>query len=217
MDDIKQKIIDFLRRNRVSTTEVADCLGKSGVVPDVMPVVSGMYSAGEIKYVYAHSESNWPVHEQIQQITPGTVVFIDAINVNDRSIVGELVVKYLHLYCQAVAVVTPGKMRDANDLIRNRYPVWCHGFSPVGCFNTQVEETDEIRQAVILGREKYDGAIAVCDDSGVVIILRDNITEEFYGKLEHIEKQEDIWFNCIDSKKWTTFETVCLKKYLTEQ
>ena len=36
---------------------------------------------------------------------------------------------------------------------------------------------------------------------------------EFYKKLEWIEEQEDIWFDCIDRKKWNTFETVCLKKY----
>ena len=40
------------------------------------------------------------------------------------------------------------------------------------------------------------------------------ITEEFYKKLEQIEYQEDIWFDCIDRRKWNTFDTVCLKKYL---
>ena len=217
MNDIKNKIISFLRRNRVSTTEVADCLGKSGVIPNIFPVVPGMYVAGEIKYVYAHSESNWSVHEQIQTVPPDTVVLIDAVNVNDRAVAGELIVKYLHLYCQAVAVVTIGKMRDANDLIRNRYPVWCNGYSPVGCFNTLVQENDEVRRATTIGRKKYDGAIAVCDDSGVVTIPKESFSEEFYEQLEHIEKQEDIWFHCIDSNKWTTFDTVCLKKYLTEK
>jgi hypothetical protein len=28
-----------------------------------------------------------------------------------------------------------------------------------------------------------------------------------------IEEQEDVWFNCIDRLKYSTFETVCLKKY----
>ena len=57
----------------------------------------------------------------------------------------------------------------------------------------------------------------VCDDSGVVIIEKDNLTEKFYQKLEAIEEQEDIWFDCIDRRKWDTFDTVCLKKYRDEK
>jgi len=37
--------------------------------------------------------------------------------------------------------------------------------------------------------------------------------EEFLGKLDWIEEQEDIWFECIDRRKWSTYDTVCLKKY----
>ena len=41
--EIREKIIDYLTRNRVSTTEVADCLGKTGVIPNLMPCTSGHY------------------------------------------------------------------------------------------------------------------------------------------------------------------------------
>lgn len=211
--ETKQKILTYLRRNRVSSTEVADCLGKTGVLEGVVPVCQGMYVAGSIKYVYAHSESNWSIHEQIRDTHPDEVVLMDGINVAGRAIVGELVVKFLHLYCQASAIVTLGKMRDANDLIKNRYPVWCRGFNPVGCFNMNVEETDEVRRMVEQGRDKYNGAIAVCDDTGVVVIPRSEITDEFYEKLVFIEQQEDIWFDCIDFRKWDTYDTVCLKRY----
>ena len=39
------------------------------------------------------------------------------------------------------------------------------------------------------------------------------MTESFLGDLERIERQEDVWFDCIDFRKWDTYETVCLKKY----
>ena len=32
MKDIQKEIIAYIKRNRVSTTEVADCLGKTGAV-----------------------------------------------------------------------------------------------------------------------------------------------------------------------------------------
>jgi regulator of RNase E activity RraA len=211
--EIREKIVQFLRRNRVSTTEVADCLGKTGAIEGIMPVNPGMYAAGVIKYVYAHSESNWPVHEQIRDIPPDHVIIMDSFEVNGRALVGELVTKYLCLYKQSCALVAIGKIRDANDLIKNRYPVWCLGVTPVGCFNNQVQETPEIQSAARERSLFFEGAIAVCDDTGVVIIPKEHITEEFYNKLDYIEQQEDIWFDCIDRKKMNTFETVCLKKY----
>jgi len=33
-------------------------------------------------------------------------------------------------------------------------------------------------------------------------------------RLEFVEAQEDIWYECVDRRKWSTFDTVCLKKYL---
>ena len=60
----------------------------------------------------------------------------------------------------------------------------------------------------------YDGGAAVCDDTGVVIIPKELHTEEFLEKLHNIEDQEDIWFECLDHRKWNTYDIVCLKKYL---
>lgn len=211
--DIKQKIIDFIRRNRVSTTEVADCLGKSGVLENVMPINRGHFKVGNIKWVYAHAESNWDVHEQIVSTEENDVVFIEAFDCKHRAIIGELVCKYILLYKQASAIICNAKFRDAGALLRENYPIWCTGFTPVGCFNTKPEIALDIT-IVENSRSKYEGAIAVCDDCGVVIIPKELHTEDFFQKLIHIEEQEDIWFNRLDHYKENTFEIVCLKKYL---
>ncbi|MBR5443783.1 MAG: RraA family protein [Paludibacteraceae bacterium] len=213
MQDTKLKIIDFIRRNRVSTTEVADCLGKTGVLENVMPINRGHFKVGNVKWVYAHAESNWDVHEQIISTEENDVVFIEAFDCKHRAIIGELVCKYILLYKQASAIICNAKFRDAGALLRENYPIWCTGFTPVGCFNTKPAvalDSDIIEKS----KSKYDGAIAVCDDCGVVIIPKEFHTEEFYQKLVHIEEQEDIWFNRLDHYKENTFEIVCLKKYL---
>ncbi len=210
--DIEEKIIEYIRVNKVSTTEVADCLGKTGVIPNVMPINRGQFKVGKVKWVYAYNESNWDVHEQIRNIGQGQIVYIEAFNCGERAIIGDLVSKFILLYCRAEAIVTNAKMRDAHRLIKEQYPIWCNGFSPVGCFNTKNDipfDKDIIKDRM----ETIDGSVMVCDDSGVVIIPKHLLTEEFYGKLEFIEEQEDIWFDCIDRKKWNTFDTVCLKKY----
>ena len=210
--EVREQIIKYIRVNKVSTTEVADCLGKTGVLPNVMPVNRGQFQVGKVKWVYAYNESNWDVHEQVRDTEKDDIVYIETFQCGDRAIVGELVSKYILLYRQAAAIVTNTKMRDAHRLIKGQYPIWCTGFSPVGCFN--MKNSQPFDQAIIKDRmENVNGSIMVCDDSGVVIIPKEQITEDMLQKLIAIEEQEDIWFDCIDRRKWDTFDTVCLKKY----
>lgn len=212
MKEIVEKIIEYIQTNRVSTTEVADCLDKAGVIPNIYPINKGEFKVGRVKWIYAYNESNWEVHEQIRNVKKGEVVYIEAFNCKDRAIIGELVSKFLLLYVGASAIVTNAKMRDAHKLIKEKYPIWCTGFTPIGCFNVKNETAFDEN---IIKKRKVDieGAVMVCDDSGVVLIPKELHNEEFYKKLEAIEEQEDIWFDCIDRKKWDTFDTVCLKKY----
>ncbi len=211
-----EQIIDYLMRNRVSTTEVADALGKTGVLEDVMPINRGHYRVGKVKWIYAYEESNWPIHEQIQDIEDDCVVFAEAFDCGNRALFGELVSKYLLLYRQSRAIVIKGKMRDAAGLIKENWPIWCTGLNPVGCFNREPSQAfDEGLKKERMDR--YDGAIAVCDDCGVVIILKDQITEDLLNKLKHMENQEDIWFDRLDHYKENTFEIVCRKTYLQDE
>ena len=213
---IKEKIIQTIRKNRISTTEVADCLGKTGAIKGCRAVNKGQFAVGNIKWIYAYDETNWPVHEQARDVKEGDIVFIEAFNCGDRAIIGELVTKFMILYRGAAAVVSNSNFRDGNDIIKQRYPVWCKGFNPEGCFNVKPERPldEEIRKQ---HEALYDGSIAVCDDTGVVVIPKELHTEEFIEKLNHIEDQEDIWFECLDHRKWDTYDIVCLKKYLTEE
>lgn len=209
---MKEQIIEYIKKNRVSTTEVADCLGKTGDIPYVLPVNRGMFKVGSIFWGYAYGGTNWDIHEQIEKVKKDDIVLVEAFDCGEKAIFGDLVSKYLILYKQATAIVVTGYVRDVPDLIKEKWPIWCKGFTPIGCKNNKLEKG--IDASIIEERKRiYDGAIAVCDDSGVVIIPKELHTEEFYRKLEFIEEQEDIWYDCIDRKKMSTFQTVCLKKY----
>lgn len=214
--EMKEKIIDYIRKNRVSTTEVADCLGKAGAIEGVNALNPRHFAVGEIEYLFAIEESNWTVHEDLAENMPSDkIVIIDAIDVNGRAIIGDLVSKYILLYLGNKAIVCTGKMRDAHILVKENYPIWCTGVSPVGSFNRPVNR-EKFADVIEKQRAFYQGAIAVCDDSGVVVIPKAQITEAFYDKLVAIEEQEDIWYDCIDRRKWTTYKTICLKDYLKE-
>ena len=210
---MKSKIIEYIKSNRVSTTEVADCLGKTGVFRDAKILNRGKFCVGSVKWVYAYGNSNWSVHEQICDVSKGDIVLIEAFDCEGRATVGELVSKYILLYKQADAIVSNAPLRDGPRLIKEDYPIWCNGLTPIGCFNKKLDyELDE--KIYNEHYNLYEGSIAVCDDSGVVIIPKKYHTKEFYEKLEKIEEQEDIWFDCLDRKKWNTYDIVCLKKYL---
>lgn len=214
MEEVKKKIIDYIKRNRVSTTEVADCLNKSGCIEEVKPINAKHFIVGNVFWAYCYGESNWDLHEQVQNVQEEDVVLVETFECNNRAIFGELVSKYLILYKQAAGIVVDGNMRDANNLIKENWPIWCKSFNPVGCFNNKINIKDEeMKRLLNKHKEIYNNSIAVCDDCGVVIIPKECHTEAFYKKLQLIEEQEDIWFDCIDRLKMSTFETVCLKKY----
>ena len=216
-DGFRNIIIEYIQNNRVSTTEVADCLGKSYgfASPEMLPINKGHFIVGETNYLYAVEGSNWNIHEDLHNNKySDSVIFIDAIDVEDRALVGDLVSKYCLLYLSNRAIVTNGKMRDAHRLIKENYPIWCSGVSPVGCFNTKPEHIDKYDIQIKERKNNIQGAVTVCDDSGVVIIPKDKLNEDFYNKLIEIEKQEDIWYECVDARKWSTFDTVCMKRYM---
>ena len=213
MDYLKQAL-DLIEANKISTTEVADVLGKTGQIEGVHALNQGQFKAGEVKFVYAINNSNYEVHRQLAEADDIKDKILFVYNVNcDRAIFGDLVTKSILLYKRAKAIVINGKLRDAHTLIKEKYPIWLQDVSPIGCVNRPIGP--DIDAALLKElKEKYEGAIMVCDDSGVVMIPKDKIDGKLITKLEFIEYQEDIWFYCVDTLKMSTYDTVCLKKYL---
>jgi 4-hydroxy-4-methyl-2-oxoglutarate aldolase len=211
---MKKAIIDFIKRNRVSTTELADCMGKQGSIHHVRAINRGHFAIGNLFYVYACNGTNWDIHKQIESVQDGDVVFVDVFDNLDKAVFGDLVSKYLILYKQAKAIVTNGLLRDAPRLIKENWPIWCDGFNPVGYINEEIEKTADQLHFIEKRMLEYHDSIAVCDDTGVVIIPQEFHNQEFLDKMQFVEEQEDMWFECIDRKKYSTYETVCLKRYL---
>lgn len=214
MNDSLQVAINYIETNKVSTTEIGDVLGKTGQIGTVHPLTQGLFKVGEVKLIYAINNSNYEVHKQLADIDDLKDKILFVYNVNcDKAIFGDLVTKYIMLYKRAKAIVVNGILRDAHTLIKEKYPIWLDGVSPIGCVNYQNGQ-DIDSQFLSQLQAEYDGSIMVCDDSGVVMIPKDKINQQLVNKLQFIELQEDIWFYCIDSLKMTTFDTVCQKKYL---
>ena len=216
MSDIKESIIEYIRKNRVSSVEVADALGKSGVIDGFQPMVARKHVVGEVKYIYGHTKSNWPIHEQGEKVSEGGVLFVDTFECHNHAAFGDIVAKYFILYKSYEGIIVNGLMRDAHGIIKNDFPVWCQGVTPLGCYNRMVEPSEEIKKQAEQRRSEIEGGVMVADDSGVTLISKDLLTKETLDRLHFIETQEDIWYYCLDTLKWSTYKTICLKDYLND-
>ena len=214
--NIVQEAINLIEANKISTTEVADVLGKTGQIPDVRALNKGKFCAGDVVCLYAINNSNYELHRQLADADlNGKILFVYNVNC-DRAVFRDLVSKYILLYKRAKAIVINGKLRDAHTLIKEGYPIWCTEVTPIGCVNYQNGDDLTSEQITEL-KAKYEGSIMVCDDSGVVMIPKEKIDQQLLSKLEFIEFQEDIWFYCLDTLKMSTYDIVCQKKYQTDK
>lgn len=216
-NDIKSRMISQIERNRISSVEVADALGKTGVLNGPQILTPGKFCVGEVQYIYGHSETNWPIHEQGEHLKDGGILYVDTFNCNDKAAFGDLVSKYFMLYKRIGGMVVNGLLRDAHTLRKENYAIWCLGTTPLGCVNVNIPVPPDVEAEAMKRKAYFDGSILVCDDSGCTMIAKELITEATLKKLEFMELQEDIWYYCLDTLKWSTYETVCQKKYLSNK
>lgn len=207
-------ILELIKNNRISSVEVSDALGKTGVLAGISALNPGHFIVGPVFYTCAFDESNWPLHEQIQEVPRGSIVLVDAIDCGDRAVFGDIVSKYLLLYQGAAGIVVNGLVRDAHRLRKENYPIWSKGITPLGCFNRNVTPSKNVAEHVRSRKKYFQDALLVADDSGCTVITRSDQESGIINALQRIEMQEDIWYFCVDVLKMSTYDTICLKDYL---
>jgi len=211
---MKKKIIKYIEKNKISSVEISDALAKSGVLEQLKPINGGHFVVGEVEYIYTYNNSNWELHKQLETIQENKIVFVDTFNCNNRAVLGDIVSKYIMLYKNAKAIITNGLVRDTHRLKKENYSMWSKGVTPLGCYNKKMSLDKSTKTQIEKRKEMFQNSIIIADDSGCTLIEEKNINEQFLNKLEFIELQEDIWYFCIDTLKMSTYETICLKKYL---
>ncbi len=211
------KIIEVLRELNLSTTEVADALGKNGVIPQCYPIdpTQRETKIGYVRPIFASNSSNYDLHEQIRHVEAGEIPVIFCENCDGRAIIGELISTFLVEKKGAVAVVVNGLVRDLRSLVKAGLPVWCTGVSPIGCYNVPSAPFTTERETEL--QAKYEGTLAICDEVGVVAIPQSRFNREMVNALYKIHDQEKIWFHCLNVLGWDTKKIVCDKAYLTEE
>jgi hypothetical protein len=137
--DYMHKITQFCKENQVSTTEVADALGKMGVFPKVLPINTKQYRIGPVRCVFTSNGSNYAVHEQVREVQRGEVVILFSHKCEELAIIGDLIAKFTLVHRGAEAIVVQGMVRDAAKLRTEGFSIWSDGVSPLGCHNRPTE------------------------------------------------------------------------------
>lgn len=207
------KLINYIKKNRVSTTEISDAISKKGSLKNIKPIdyQNSNHKVGRISCIFAFNDSNYLVHDGIKKVKKNDIAIIFTRDCGDKSIIGDIISKYLILYKEVAAIVVMGNVRDLPRLIKERYPIWSEGFNPVGVKNLFTGNFPKKEKQEILDR--YEGGIAVCDLTGVVVIEKKEANQKTLKKIKFIEKQEDVWYQCLDVKKWDTKKIIVQKAY----
>jgi regulator of RNase E activity RraA len=114
---MKEEILKFIKENGMSTSDVADALGRKGHIEGIKTINKGAYAVGPAYYTYALHDSNWYTHRDFQNIPEGSIVFVDSIHTNDSfAIAGELMICYAQRKRGARGIVFNGSIRDVEEV-----------------------------------------------------------------------------------------------------
>ena len=114
MNELQRQIIDKIQRNKISTTEILDVMGKDPrYYIDVNPLNRGKFIVGMGYIVDVIDESNWWIHLDLIDVPEDSVVIVRSHG-EKRAAFGSLVCKYLFLYKQVKAVICDGNLRDGH-------------------------------------------------------------------------------------------------------
>lgn len=211
-----QDLIDFIETYQITSTQLADALDKTGVIPNCKPINREKKIVGYLSPVFCANGSNYNLHKELENVQEGSVCCIFSYNCEGIALVGDLVCKYLFNTKKIKGLIVHGFLRDFDEIEREKFPIWYTGVSPVGCSNKPSPNFPNDSKIEILN--KYANSIVVCDSTGVVAIpsWKMNGKKNILNSIELIHHKEKIWEYCIQKLNWSTYKTICLKSYLKD-
>ena len=82
---------------------------------------------------------------KITNVEEDCIIYVDQIECSDRASVGDIISHYLFTYRRIKGLVINGFVRDSHKLIKENYPIWCLGSTPLGCNNKNVTASKSIK------------------------------------------------------------------------
>jgi 3-hexulose-6-phosphate synthase/6-phospho-3-hexuloisomerase len=171
---------------KVSTPNISDAMHKQGAMRDIRPVLPGIHMVGQALTVRT-LDGDWakPI-EAIDKAEAGWVLVVD-VNRGKTAVWGELATWSAKLKGLA-GVVIDGAVRDYDDLLKIKFPVFSryivpNAGEPKGC--------GEIGAEITCGAQSVrTGDWIIGDESGVVVVPQET-AQEIANRALDVREQEN--------------------------
>lgn len=187
---------------RHTSSAVGDAMGRrGGLGPAIRPLTPKVQFAGTALTVRCVPGDNLAALVALSSVMPGDVIVIACDRSIDAAIIGGVVVQWA-LKCGAVAIVTDGLLRDADELDALGLPIFAVGFHPNG--PTKVG-SGEIGQPITLeGVMIESGDVILGDRDGVVVVPRGQVAKviEIADTVHAAEADSNAAFNRGETPAW---------------
>ena len=181
--DTSELIQAFLR---VSTPNISDAMHKQGALQGIRPITTGFHMAGQAVTVRT-MDGDWakPI-EAIDKAEKGSVLVVD-VNHGKTAVWGELATWSAKRKGLA-GVVIDGAVRDYDDLLKIKFPVFSRYIVPNA---GEPKGFGEIGAEITCGNQTiHTGDWIIGDDSGVVVVPQE-IAQEIANRALDVKEQEN--------------------------
>lgn len=171
---------------RVSTPNISDAMHKQGALEGIRPITTGFHMVGRALTVRT-IDGDWakPI-EAIDKIKKGGVLVID-VSQGRTAVWGELATWSAKLKGLA-GVVIDGAIRDYDDLLKIKFPVFSRYIVPNA---GEPKGFGEIGAEITCGNQIiHTGDWIIGDDSGVVVVAQE-IAQEIANRALDVKEQEN--------------------------
>jgi 3-hexulose-6-phosphate synthase/6-phospho-3-hexuloisomerase len=170
----------------VSTPNISDAMHKQGALQKIRPIANGFHIAGQALTVRT-MDGDWakPI-EAIDKADKGWVLVVD-VNGGKTAVWGELATWSAKLKGLA-GVVIDGAVRDFDDLVKIKFPVFSRHIVPNA---GEPKGFGEIGAEITCGNQTVrTGDWIIGDDSGVVVVPQE-IAQEIANRALDVKEQEN--------------------------
>jgi 3-hexulose-6-phosphate synthase / 6-phospho-3-hexuloisomerase len=177
---------------KLSTSNISDAMHRTGELRNLKPVWTG--KPGELKFAgpavtVRTYNGDWSAPVQaIDHAKQGDVIVVDACQ-GEIAVWGELAT-HSCISKGLAAVVIDGAVRDIDDIRKLRFPVYARSFTPTAGEPKGFGEINTIIE--INGRKIQPGDWIIGDDSGIMVVPRDNAMEIANRAIDVMERENRI-------------------------
>lgn len=159
----------------LTATLASDATGGQGVVqPGLRPLDRDWRIAAPASVVQASHDDNQAVVTALGTAQPGSVLVVSGHATSRTATIGDIMASELAAR-GVVGLVTDGLVRDASEIRRLPFPVWCRGTTPTAPVKLS---PGRVGGAIDIGGALVrDGDLVIADDDGIVIWPQERITE----------------------------------------